>query len=137
MELTNNFLLVTYTHHNFKYNKNNFTKKFFQKKHVYFGNISKSNGPKVHIRLEISVQFWVSLNQYLKMFGNLASALRKKNYLLQKTRENFQKKKKKFSKKMESKKRYKILAEEFLKSFRKKIFLRRLRTLRRDFKALL
>jgi hypothetical protein len=56
---------------------------------------------------------------------------------LQKTRENFQKKKKKFSKKMESKKRYKILAEEFLKSFRKKIFLRRLRTLRRDFKALL
>jgi hypothetical protein len=30
----------------------------------------------------------------------------------------------------------KILAEEFLKSFRKKNFLQRLRTLRRDFQAL-
>jgi hypothetical protein len=54
------------------------------------------------------------------MFGNLASALRKKNYLLRKTGKNFQKKffygeifkkkrtaknTKKFSKKMESKKR--------------------------------
>jgi hypothetical protein len=33
------------------------------------------------------------------MFGNLASALRKKNYLLRKTQENFFKKTKKISKK--------------------------------------
>jgi hypothetical protein len=50
-----------------------------------------------------------------------------------------QKSTKKFSKKKRNfqKKSFKIVAEEFLKSFRKKIFLRRLPTLRIDFQALI
>jgi hypothetical protein len=61
-------------------------------------------------------------------FVENAEKLSKKIFLCN----NFQKKNKIFKKK-----RFKIIAQEFLKSFRKKIFLRRLRTLGRDFQALI
>jgi hypothetical protein len=75
------------------------------------------------------------------MLGYLAYALRKPTYLLQKTRKIIQKNF--FMKKCSKiffincfKKSFNILEEQFLKTFRKKIFLRRLQTLWRDFQAL-